>query len=260
MKIIQLIFACSILFTSTCKSSEEKVTGNSETKEWKGDFESIEITSAIDAEIIKSDVERVVITAPKNLLDKVEVQNAGGVLTIGMKTSSMFSLSPVEGVKAKIYATDFNAIKVSSAATVQVKDKFLSESLNVAVTSSGELSGHLEANEFHLDISSTGNFKGDIWAINLYCKASSSAEAEVKGVAEHANIEASSAANFDGKDFVADAVEAEASSSGEIKIGVKNSLRAEANSAGSIEYKVIGNNLMTYQDEQNSGGSVKKID
>ncbi len=260
MKFIYFTFTFLYLFTATCKGPEEKLSGPAETREWKGDFESIDISSAIEAEIIKSDTERVVITAPRKLLEKVDVQNSGGQLSISMKPVSLLSLTRSDAVKAKIYATDFTELKVGSAASVDVKDKFLSENMRVAVSSSGELSGHLEANEFHLDVSSSGSVKGNIWAINLYCKASSTADIDVKGIAEKALIEASSAAKFDGEDFVAEAVEAEASSSGEIIIGVKNSLNAQANSAGTVQYKVIGNNLMSYKDEQNSGGSVKKID
>ena len=259
MKLILLTLSFLLVFNNSCSCDKQKNKGPLHTKEFKGDFESIEVSNAIAAEIVKSDVERVVVTAPENMMEDVAVTNDGGKLIVKMKPVSVISKSSSDRVKVKIYATDFQSLEAESASSVSIKDKFLTETMKISVSSSASVQGNLEANEFHLDVSSTGTFKGNIWAVNLYSTASSRAKIEVTGKATTANIHTSSTAVFDGVDFIADAVEAEASSSSQINIGVKKSLRATANSAASINYKVIGNNIMSYQDEQKSGGTVRKI-
>ena len=55
----------------------KKGNGPMTEKVFSGDFNSIEVSTSIDADIVKSDVERVVISAPSDILEFVKVEQNG---------------------------------------------------------------------------------------------------------------------------------------------------------------------------------------
>lgn len=222
-------------------------------KEVKGDFDEIQVSAGIDAEVIKSDFEKVIISAPENILNDVEASISGGVLSVKIKPG--FRFNGVTNIKAKIFAKDFKEIEATSGASIHVKDKFLQEITNISVSSAGSIDGHLEANDLKIDASSGGNFSGTIWAINFRGDTSSSGLISAKGNVKKAIVGVSSGGSFDGDEIIADEADLDASSGASISIGVKNVLKADANSGGSISVSKKGN-LKESQIEENSGGSV----
>lgn len=258
----QSLLTCllTIFFLVTaCKKSENESTVNLVKKEIKGDFSEIEVSNAIMAEVVKSDVERVVLTAPKDLMEDIAVTNINGVLSLKMKLKNVLNTGRNSPVKATIYATDFNSLKASSSSVINVRDKFLGEGMQITASSSAVISGNLEANEFHLTTNSSGIFKGNIWAINFYSENSSSSTTKVTGKTTTANVNSSSSSIFDGSDFVADDATVNASSSSSVRIGVRNNFNATASSSANIRYKLMGGSLRQINYQENSGGTVKKL-
>jgi hypothetical protein len=49
-------------------------------KTYDGDIDQIKVSTSIDAEVIKSDTEKVVISAPSDIMDNIKVDKNGGVL------------------------------------------------------------------------------------------------------------------------------------------------------------------------------------
>jgi len=222
-------------------------------KEVTGDFDEIEVSQAIDAEIIKSDVEKVVISAPQNIIDEVLVDNNGGSLHIHYKKG--IRVMNTHNVSAKIYTKDFSKLNANSAASITVKDKFTQEKTHVEVSSAGSVSGNLEANDFDLSVGSSGNFDGKIWAVDLDIEASSGSSIDVSGKAKTVDVTSSSGASVSAKEFVADTVSAEASSGASVQISASSSIKAEASSGGSVNVYKRGN-VTSVTKEEGSGGSV----
>jgi hypothetical protein len=222
-------------------------------KEVTGDFDEIEVSQAIDAEIIKSDVEKVVISAPQNIIDEVLVDNDGGSLHIHYKKGIRVMNS--HNVSAKIYTKDFSRLNANSAANITVKDKFTQEKTHIEVSSAGSISGNLEANDFDISVGSSSNFNGKIWAVDLDIEASSGASIDVSGKAKTVDVTSSSGASISAKEFVADTVSAEASSGGSVQISASSSIKAEASSGGSVNVYKKGN-VISVTKEESSGGSV----
>ncbi|WP_312076650.1 head GIN domain-containing protein [Chryseobacterium sp.] len=222
-------------------------------KEFSGDFDAVEVSQAIEAEIIKSDVEKVVISAPANIINEILVDNKGGELHIHYKTG--FRVMNTNNVKAKIYAKDFSKLEANSAAIIVVRDQFTQGKTDVEVSSSGHISGKLEANELDIDAGSSGTFKGNIWAVNLNVEASSSGEVAISGKAENAVLNSSSGSNISAKEVVAKNVKAESSSGATVEITVSTKFEAHASSGGSIHGFKKGN-VTTVSKEESSGGSV----
>jgi len=262
------IFSAFIILTS-CDEGKDKKHGSGEEnwvnkvvntdhgpvreKQVTGDFDEIEVSQAIQAEIIKSDVEKVAISAPENVIDNVLVDISGGELHIHYKKG--IRVMNNHNVTAKIYAKDFTKIEANSAAGIVVKDKFVQEKTNIEVSSAGSVSGNLEANDFEISAGSSSSFSGKIWAVDLDIDASSGASMDLSGKAKNAEVSSSSGGSISAKNLVADNLKAEASSGASIDISAASSINAEASSGGSIEVSKKGN-VTSVTKQESSGGSV----
>ena len=263
MKYPTAILFSAILFAVSCKDKNENTKwlpdvknenhGPSQKREFKGTFNEIEISQAINAEIIKSDEERVVIIAPSNVIDDILVDRDGDKINIHYRSG--IRVMNANRVEAKIYAKDFEKLKVGSAANVLVKDQFTQEKTEIEVTGSGEITGDFEANKLEIVASSSGSFTGKIWAIDLEIDASSAASIDIKGKAKNADLSSSSSASISAKQVLVEHLKAEASSGSDIDISVKTSVNAEASSAGSINITKQGN-ISIVNKQESSGGSV----
>jgi len=266
----QTIFIFSVfLLLASCEKHErrngekeksgwvEKVVttdnGPMKQREVTGDFDEIEVSQAIDAEIIKSDIEKVVISAPQNIIDEVLVDNDGGSLHIHYKKG--IRVMDSHNVSAKIYTKDFSKLNANSAASITIKDKFTQEKVHVEASSAGSISGNLEANDFDLSVGSSSNFSGKIWAVDLDIEASSGASIDVSGKAKKAEVSSSSGSSVSAKELIADQVNADASSGASVQISASSSIKAEASSGGSVNVYKKGN-VTSVTKEESSGGSV----
>lgn len=230
-----------------------KESGPIQHKEFSGDFDEIQVSQAIEAEVIKSETERVEISAPQNIINEILVENDGGKLHIHYKPG--IRVMNIHKVTAKIYAKDFKKLLADSAAKIEVKDKFTQEKTDIEASSAGSISGNLEANDMDVNISSSSSFTGKIWALNLDIESSSGSSLDISGKAKKADISASSGSSISAKDVIADDVEADASSGANIQISAVNSVKAGASSGGSVDITKKGA-LNNVTKEESSGGSV----
>lgn len=266
MKYPVILLVSGAVILSACKKNEKRENKSSwlpdvtnsnhgplKQKQFVGDFDEIEVSQAIEAEIIKSDEEKVVISAPANIIDDVLVDNDGGELHIHYKTG--FRVMNTNNVTAKIYTRDFTKLTANSAATISVKDQFTQDKTDVDVSSSGKVSGKLEANKFDIDVQSSGTFSGQIWAVDLSVDTSSAGDVSISGKSKNADFSSSSGASISGKDLIAENVKADASSGSSIEVGVSSQFSASASSGGSIRGFKKGN-VTIVSKEESSGGSV----
>jgi hypothetical protein len=265
MKSTTLFIFSAFVLLSSCKEKRdgehrnwvEKVTnkdnGPMKEREFSGSFDEIEVSQSIEAEIIKSETEKVVISAPENIINEVLVDNDGGKLHIHYKQG--IRVMNNSHVSAKIYTKDFNKLAANSAAKITVKDKFTQEKTDIDVSSSGSISGDLEANNFEISANSSGNFSGKVWAVDLNIDGSSGSSIDVSGKAKSADISSSSGSSISAKDIVAESVKAEASSGGSVQISATSKVDAEASSGGSVNVYKKGN-VTTVNKSESSGGSV----
>ncbi|MET3038435.1 head GIN domain-containing protein [Chryseobacterium sp. NRRL B-14859] len=230
-----------------------KDSGPIQQKEFTGDFDEIRVSQAIDAEVIKSETERVVISAPQSIINEILVDNEGGKLHIHYKRG--IRVMNINKVTAKIYTKDFTKLGVDSAAKITVKDKFTQDKTDIEISSAGSISGDIEANDLGINADSSSNFTGKIWAVNLDIETSSGSSIDISGKAKHADINSSSGSSVSAKQVIADNVEAEASSGASVEIGATTSVKASASSGGSVDIAKKGE-LKTVSKEESSGGSV----
>lgn len=262
MKILSIsIFSAFLLLTSCNVKSDGGFPFNITPKEGNGiiknkefimSFDEIKVAQSINAEIVKSDEEKVVVTAPSDILDEILVENSGGKLYIHFKPNLNIS---ARNVSVKIFAKDFSAVKASSSATITIRDQFTQERTAIEASSSGTVKGNLEANDLSIDVSSSGTYEGKIWAVNLESAVSSSGDIIISGKTKNANLKASSSGTLNAKNVIAENAEVSASSSGDIILSVSNQLRASASSSGDISIIKKGA-LNVLSQKESSGGSI----
>lgn len=235
--------------------SGNKGNGTITEKTYDGDIDQIKVSTSIDAEVIKSDAEKVVISAPSDIMDNIKVALKGGVLAVYVDSGFGNNIS-TKNVKAKIYVKDFNQLSADSSADIKVLDTFTQDKVDVYISSSASIDvANLEANDLRIYTNSSGDFSGKIWAVNLGAYASSSGDINIFGKAKNATMDSNSSGDLKATDLIVENAILSASSSGDIITSVSKSFTANANSSGEITVYKKGN-LEQTQIHKNSGGDV----
>lgn len=260
----RIILMLSLVALSSCMKIEDgkvffdttvkEATGKLVDKEYVGNFDEIKVAQGIEAQLIKSDQEKIIVNAPSNIVDDVLVEFNGDKAYIHFKAGISFRGS--HNVTVKVFVKDFSLLQASSGGSVYSNDKFTEEKLTIDVSSSGVVKGFYEANNLTLESSSSGTFDGKIWAINLDAKASSSGLIQAEGISKNATIKASSSGSFLGEKVVVQNAELRASSSGSISLMTEKELKAQASSSGTIRVKPVRGKIPSTQVTESSSGEV----
>ncbi|GGP04693.1 hypothetical protein GCM10010992_18160 [Cloacibacterium rupense] len=230
-------------------------TGPVTDKTYTGNIDQIQVSTSINAEVIKSDTEKVVISAPSDIMEFVKVDNNGGKVKVYVNSGYGNGIS-TKNVKAKIYVKDFTQLSANSSADIKVNDTFTQDKVEVYVSSSGSIdASNLEANDFKIDVSSSGDFSGKIWAVNLNAYASSSGDVNIYGKAKNATLDANSSGDIKATELMIENANLSASSSGNVTTSVSRSLTANASSSGDVTVYKKGN-LEQSKIQKGSGGDV----
>jgi hypothetical protein len=242
----------------------------SETREIT-DFSKLRVSNSIDVFYTISDKISVIVETDDNeklKLIKTEVENGTLKLYVdtkgykgkdtkkGKKRSNISFINGVDFQVLKITVSGPNLveIKASSSADVKIENTNKSSNLDVAVSSSGSISGSFNCTNLTIDASSSGDFTGKIDATSVEIESSSSSDVNLSGKATKISVKASSSSSCDLKDFAVEKAEIKASSSADVSIKVTKSIDAKASSSASIVYY---GNPTAVKKEESSSGSVK---
>lgn len=153
----------------------------------------------------------------------------------------------------KVYVTgkSLTEIKASSSASIKIQNLNTTERLEVAVSSSGSVSGNFECNDFKADVSSSGDVKGKLSAKTVYVEVSSSGDVTLDGNATSLEVKASSSGDCNLRGLSVVDAKVKASSSADVTLTVSKSLDAAASSSADIDY--YGNPSQVNTDKSSSG-------
>ena len=158
----------------------------------------------------------------------------------------------------KVYVSGpaLSSIKASSSADIKIENLNSTNQLDVAVSSSGSVSGKFDCSEVSIDASSSGNFIGQINAKSVEIETSSSADVILNGKADRLKVKSSSSSICKADKLTVEEVTATASSSANIAVYASKSLNAKASSSADINY--YGNPSQVAADKSSSGSVNKK--
>jgi hypothetical protein len=186
-----------------------------------GDFEGVDVSSAIDLQIAQGNENSVAVSAPGDANRagiKTEVRR--GILHIWYENKNWLKGSGRK-IRAYVSAKSLRLISASGACDVMVN-------------------GELKSDELAIKLSGASDFKGAIRANNLKIDLSGASDIVVRGAASNLSIDASGASHFKGYELSTDNCRVDASGATDIQITVNKVLNAEASGATNIDYKGSG--------------------
>lgn len=262
--LISLLFA--FLSVQACKNDPEnkntttiitskglRAQGEMVEKTFTESFERIRVSSSIKAEVYHSNENKVVISAPESLMERVLVENKGGEVHVRFHHGTR--IFGTHNITAKIYTSQLKGLSGDSSANIKVIDKFTQEEIAVQVSSSADIEASLEANRMDISASSSGTFIGKVWALDLQAQSSSSADILLSGTAKKAHLSSSSSGDIKAENLLVKEAELQANSSGDVVVGVEEKANASASSSGDIRILKRGEVLLSQQTS--SSGTVK---
>lgn len=145
-----------VLLTGCVVNMQDTITGNGNVTTQKrdvGTFTGIEVGSGIDVILTQGEPQSVEVEADENLLEWINTEVTGGVLHI--KTDKSIRFAKTKTVRVTCQTLD--KIGVSSAGDVSGTNRFKTETLDIDMSSAGDLRMELEADAITVTISSAGN-------------------------------------------------------------------------------------------------------
>ena len=221
-------------------------------KSYSVDFDELQISTGLNAEVYKSSEEKIVVFAPSDLMKYVVVKQNGRKVQVKIESEGKLNIS-TDRIKIKVYAKDFDRLAANSSGTIVMKDDFKFSDLDVKVSSSGNIKGNFSGNNINIQASSSGEYNGEVNAKNLNLQTSSSGDIKITGKADNVNAQSSSSGDIKGENLTADNAILTTSSSADITIGVRQSLTASASSSGDINVIKKGDLNKVTKNESSSG-------
>lgn len=267
IKLLSLVLLASVVNFSCVQSKGDNSNGNDVmfshliSDSGKGDvieksydinFDELEISTSLNAEVFKSENEKIIVYAPSDLMKYVVVKQNGGKVQVKIESQGLKSIS-TDRIKIKVYAKDFDHLSANSSGSIYLKDNFSFSDLDVKVSSSGTIKGNINGGNINIQASSSGNYEGEVNAKSLNMQSSSSGGIDIKGKSESVNIQASSSGDVDAENFTTESAVLATSSSADITIGVSKSVTASASSSGDIRVIKRGSLNEITKNESSSG-------
>lgn len=270
------------LFAALCCSSGCLSAQTMTTRQTR--FEGQNITgvaagTAFQVEVYQSDKTSATVELPAKWADKLEFTiDNNGVVNIKLDGLKLLNLKKEGDFKATVYLKDPYSLKASSSATITAKTPIKTATLNIDVSSSGEviIPDLTATNRVVINGSSSGEIEAKITAPLLRCDVNSSASADLEHIGTEAVLNAASSADIDikgstnkvtattnsagkidGEEYTAKEASCRANSAGKITLHVTDSLSAQSSTGASITYS--GNpNIQSLKTS--TGGKVHKAE
>jgi hypothetical protein len=198
-----------------------------------GDFQNIKVSNAIDLVIVQSDSTEIMVEADDNLQKEIVTKVENGTLIIRCKYSAFRNIS---SKKVTVKMPTLDKLEASSASSVQSKNVFQGENIELESSSAATIDVNLESD-------------------NIACTASSGSSIKVEGKALKITTKGSSGSTINAGKLLANEVQADASSGASLEVHPILSLKAGASSGGSINYNSAPK---TIEKTSSSGGSISQ--
>jgi len=215
-KLVLLSVAVTLLCSSCVINGwENSVSGDgnvvTDARDISG-FTGIHASCGVDVFLSQGDY-HVEVVADQNLQDVIKTEIEGDKLIIKTKQGIRNAASK----KVFISLPELKKLNISSAGDVEGETPFHCEDLDINISSAGDLSLEVYANNIGIDISSSG-------------------DAKLSGETENLRADLSSAGDLNAFDLLAKVAKVQVSSAGDARVNASEELDMSASSAGNIYY------------------------
>ncbi|RCH55600.1 DUF2807 domain-containing protein [Mucilaginibacter hurinus] len=213
--IIKIILAAVIIAGSGLTVSANESAYQTEERQVSG-FTGVEAGGSFDVYIKQGSTESVKIDAPADVMEYIITEVRNGTLKIHTKTKSGRVFSNKK-VIVYVSAKQLNNVGVSGSGNIFFQDGIRSNTLNLAVSGSGSITGKVEAQTLEGRISGSGNMK-------------------LTGSATTSNVSVSGSGNYNGVGLKTETTSARVSGSGNVKVNAGVKVDASVSGSGSVRY------------------------
>lgn len=222
-----LLVACNLDHHNTISGNGKVVTKQVTV----GHFNRLTVSNGLEAIIIPSVAQNVMIEADENILEGIKVEVEDSTLQISTDKRIWIARSK----KVKVYCNQLIQIKASAGSKIISTDSLMTDQLKVDSHSGSE-------------VSICGHFK------SLVIEASSGSDIKIKGVTNNLEAKLSSAADLHAFGLRSENASINASSAANAKVFVTREVHLDASSAAAITYR---GNPVVKDIHVSSAGNVK---
>lgn len=259
-----ILFTTALLFSllTNAQISENRTVGA---------FSKIKVSQGIDLIYTQSSTQEVKVeTDDTERMQYVKTEIEGSTLRVYLDTKNApksekkkkrKNFSSYNGVNfdvLKVYVSNslVDDFKVSSSASLIVKNGLNATNVSIDCSSSGNFVGTVKCEKAIIEASSSADVDANITADAISVSANSSADVELSGTTEKITIRSSSSADCKAKNLIAKSAVVESSSSSDVDVFASEKLTASASSSASVNY--FGNPKDVEKSESSSGSVSKR--
>lgn len=213
------------------------ITGTGEIATWEMDFEDfnkIEVGSAFDVEIMKSDTYRVSITVDEALYEYLKIDQRGNTLRIGLKPNYTYTGTKQQAV---IHLPDLHRLELSGASKAVVNGFSVSHSLDFELSGASQMElGPTMAGNSDFELSGASRVNGNIQMDDGNFDLSGASRLELEGSGDDISIKASGASNVRLHDFPVNTAGVDLSGASRAVIKVSDRMDVSLSGGSSLEY------------------------
>jgi hypothetical protein len=229
------------LFLASCQGIfGKRVHGNGNVRaedRQVSDFKNVEVDGAAKVLVSQGDHSAVKIETDENLLQYIEVSQAGDKIHIHERQG--YNLRPTNGIRVYVTSPVFHSIDASGACDIIGQTKITNP----------------DALEMH--VSGAGDIKMDLDAPKVSAEVTGSGSVFLKGQTKEVTLDLTGAAHAHCYDLLAENTKVDISGAGDAEVYASVKLDAEVSGAGSVKYK---GNASDVNQHVSGAGSVKKAE
>ncbi len=198
------------------------------------DFDRVEISNAIKAEIVHSDTFRVTVTADDNLFDHVDVSKSGSTLRVRLRPSWSFF-----HITAKVYVSMplLRGVKATGACRALVSGFRSSEKLDMVASGASMLKlEDMMAGDTDIDVSGASRITGKLDMANGHIEASGASTVDLSGSGKNLRVKASGASSAKLGEFKAQDVDISLNGASNGSVNMNGRLDADLSGASHLNY------------------------
>lgn len=196
-------------------------------------FDAIESTGTYQIELIRSDVDSVVVMVDSMFQDYVDVRLKGKTLLMGCKGSRRGFT-----VFAKVFHTGVESVDLSGASRLTIDSILRCPHMEVILSGASVMEGKMVVSgDLGMDISGSSLFNGECTVgEDSDVTVSGASSLQWKGYVKRAKLVASGASMVEGFEMAIDELDADVSGASKIKVMVNGSLNVTASGASHLIY------------------------
>lgn len=183
-------------------------------------FHAVDVAGSFDVYITQGGGESVKVEAPADMMQHIKTEVNNGVLKIYNKNDG-FHWGDLWGhhPKIRIYVAikDVDAVEVTGSGDVFFKDGLHANSLHLAVSGSGDMTGRVDVKTLQSNISGSGDMK-------------------LNGHAENSNVSVIGSGDYTARDLTTSSTTVSVTGSGDAEINASNTVNASVSGSGDVRY------------------------